>query len=67
MGIIEHLETSSPSLFSPIEFLHGNIFGDEKSLIGEARWGKNQVELELPTLLSLVRTGVCQSIKGNVV
>ena len=52
------------ALFSPIEFFHGHIFCDEISLIGETRGGKNQVKLELPALLSLVRTEICQSIKS---
>ena len=51
-----------PYLFSPIEFFHCDIFGDEVSLIGEARWGKNQVKLELPALLPLVRAEICHSI-----
>ena len=50
------------ALFSPIEFFHGHIFCDEISLIGETRGGKNQVKLELPPLLPLVRAKGCQSI-----
>ena len=50
----------SSNLFSPIELFHRDIFRDEISLIGEAQGGKNQVELELPALLPLVRTVVIE-------
>ena len=50
----------SSNLFSPIELFHSDIFRDEISLIGEAQGGKNQVELELPALLPLVRTVVIE-------
>jgi len=53
------------ALFSSIEFLHGNIFCDEISLIGETRGGKNQVKLELPPLLSLVRAAVDDIVTGS--
>jgi len=45
-------------LFSSIELFHCDIFRDKISLIGEAQGGKNQVKLELPALLPLVRTAV---------
>ena len=48
----------SSNLFSPIELFQCDIFRDEISLIGKAPGGKNQVELELPALLPLVRTVV---------
>ena len=50
----------SSNLFSPIELFHRDIFRDEISLIGEAQGGKNQVELELPAFLPLVRTVVIE-------
>ena len=50
----------SSNLFSPIELFHCHIFRDKISLIGEAQGGKNQVELELPALLPLVRTEVIE-------
>ena len=50
----------SSNLFPPIELFHRDIFRDEISLIGEAQGGKNQVELELPALLPLVRTVVIE-------
>ena len=50
----------SSNLFSPVELFHSDIFCDEISLIGEAQGGKNQVELELPALLPLVRTVVIE-------
>ena len=50
----------SRNLFSSIELFHCDIFRDEISLIGEAQGGKNQVELELPALLPLVRTVVIE-------
>ena len=50
----------SSNLFSPIELFQCDIFRDEISLIGEAQGRKNQVELELPALLPLVRTVVIE-------